>query len=149
MRPLALALEATLTPSPPPPLTPSPLHSSLTPTLTGTCYSPECSTHGDCLWPSQNRYKPSWYLPQCIFIHVHTLAHFFTLTPLTSLTSLTPHTLTPSHPHTLTPLTLGMRLCLHVTHAKKSVLPINLSAYLVVWLNYPPNMKMIFVLGGG
>ena len=108
MRPLALLVESTLTLSPPPltssplhspltlspspPFTPSPLHSSLTPVLTGTCYSPERSTHGDCLWPSQNRYKPSWCLPQYISIHAHTLAHFLTLTPLT----LTSSHLTPS-----------------------------------------------------
>ena len=129
MRPLALLVESTLTLSPPPltssplhspltlspspPFTPSPLHSSLTPVLTGTCYSPERSTHGDCLWPSQNRYKPSWCLPQTFP---------FMLTPLHTL----PHPHTP-HPHTLT---LGTRLCLHVTRAKKSVL--NLSAYLIV-----------------
>ena len=85
-------------------------------------------------------------------VHFHSCSHPCTLlhphTPHIPHIPHIPHT-TPTHPHTLTPLTLGMRLCLDVTHAKKSVLPINLSAYLVVWLNYPPNMKMIFVLGGG
>ena len=123
MRPLALPVESTLTSSPHP-LTSSLFPHSLTfsphlltPILTGTCYSPERSTHGDCLWPSQNRYKPSWCLPQYIFIHAHTLTHVL------------PHPHTP-HPHTLTLLTLGTRLCLHVTRAKKSVL--NLSIYLLI-----------------
>ena len=119
MRPLALPVESTLTllpsppltssplhssltPSPSPPLTPSPVHSTLTSILTGTCYSPERSTHGDCLWPSQNRYKPSWCLPQYIFIHAHTLAHFLTLTPLT-LTPLTRSGTPPSPPLPLSP----------------------------------------------
>ena len=63
------------TPLPPPP-------------LPGTCCCPERSTHGDCLWLLQNRYKLSLVSPSAC-------------TPLHISSHLSPHP-HPTHPHPLT-----------------------------------------------
>ena len=150
MRPLALPVESTLTSSPHPltssltpspshALTSSPLHFSLTPSPPPPLTSSPLHSF---LTPSPSPLTPSLLYSQ-VPVTLQSVQHMetvcghhktgtnhpgacpsgfsFMLTPL--------HTSPHSHPHPHT-LTLGTRLCLHVTRAKKSVL--NLSIYLLI-----------------
>ena len=125
MRPLALLVESTLTLSPPP-LTSSPLHSPLTP-------SPSPPLTLSLLYSQVPVTLQSVQHMETVCGHLKTGTNHPGACPSTFPFMLTPlHTSSPSHPSPSHPhtLTLGTRLCLHVTRAKKSVL--NLSAYLIV-----------------